>query len=168
MLLVDFQEIGGTITDRKSLDMFILSGKGGIDNGKITAKRNREIVRIGHIAQILSLTGGTTPLAGIQIIQVAPATHIPDTLIVPGSFRKGSSRESDVRYSQPVGLLEQGSEETFGRIVTMAIIKQKLLSVKIIERYATVFGNRCIVFGNLILQSQVRNDAIITIIDGHL
>ncbi len=100
VFLVDHQEVSGPVTDRDCLYMLILLNGRGIFNGKVSTERDRVIIGISDIAQVFSLAGGTTPLAGIDVIEVTSATDIPYTLVMPRTFRQGSAGETDIRDSQ--------------------------------------------------------------------
>ncbi|MNR61377.1 hypothetical protein D3C85_1831190 [compost metagenome] len=60
------------------------------------------------------------------------------------------------------------AEKAFGRIVTMTIIEQEFLTVKIIVAQTIDCTDIGVIFGNFILQLNIRNQTIITIVNGNL
>lgn len=86
ILLVDRKEIGSSESDSYRLDMFVLFNGRVLFYAEIPSERDRIVVGESHITQILSLTGGTAPFAGIDIIQVTATSYIPNALVVPGAL----------------------------------------------------------------------------------
>ena len=148
--------------------MLILLNGRGIFNGKVSTERDRVIIGISDIAQVFSLAGGTTPLAGIDVIEVTSATDIPYTLVMPRTFRQGSAGETDIGYSQLFRPTEHFPEETFGGIVTVTVIEQEFLPVEVVKGQTAQMGYIGIIFGDLVLESQIRDNTFVTVIDGYL
>ena len=60
-----------------------------------------------------------------------------------------------------MGVFEQNPEETFGRIIPVATVEEKLLTVEVVHGYPTMLGYFSIVFGYLVLKFHVRDQTFV-------